>query len=253
MKRLSLGTAIVAVAALAAVPAVAQSPSAPAPTTIRFGTYNEPFVAAVNQMLVDNFKATHPGSDVQVEYMPSDSAAYSAALATQAAAGTLPDVLFTADLYVGALRAAGHHDRHAAAGGCRSDVRPERRLPQHAGPRPRRRRGPVHDPVVVRRGDHVLQQDHVRGGRRAAAQPRTGPGTTTSPRARSSGKRPRTTASPRREPPTGLNSVAWWAYYVPWIVGYGGKILSDDGKTALLSSPETLAGLRGLHQHVDRG
>ena len=33
---------------------------------------------------------------------------------------------------------------------------------------------------------------------------------------------------------------------MPWIVGYGGQILSDDGKTALLSSPETLAGLQAF-------
>jgi multiple sugar transport system substrate-binding protein len=46
------------------------------------------------------------------------------------------------------------------------------------------------------------------------------------------------------EPPTGIDSVSWWAYYVPWIMGYGGKILSDDGKTVMLSSPETLAGLQ---------
>ncbi len=43
---------------------------------------------------------------------------------------------------------------------------------------------------------------------------------------------------------TNGGNAKWWAWYVPWIVGYGGNILSDDGKTAMLNSPETLAGLQ---------
>ena len=43
---------------------------------------------------------------------------------------------------------------------------------------------------------------------------------------------------------TNLGSINWWAIYVPWIVGHGGNILSEDGKTVMLSSPETLAGLK---------
>ena len=35
----------------------------------------------------------------------------------------------------------------------------------------------------------------------------------------------------------------WWAWYVPWIVGYGGSLLAEDGRTVTLASPESLAGL----------
>jgi multiple sugar transport system substrate-binding protein len=35
----------------------------------------------------------------------------------------------------------------------------------------------------------------------------------------------------------------WWAYVVPWIVGYGGDVLSKDGTKSTLSSPESVAGL----------
>ena len=42
------------------------------------------------------------------------------------------------------------------------------------------------------------------------------------------------------------SSLKWWAVYVPWIVGYGGSVLSEDGKTAMLNSPETLAGLEAF-------
>jgi len=37
----------------------------------------------------------------------------------------------------------------------------------------------------------------------------------------------------------------WWAYFVPWIEGYGGRVLSEDGKTSQFSTPEARAGLQG--------
>lgn len=36
----------------------------------------------------------------------------------------------------------------------------------------------------------------------------------------------------------------WWAYFVPWIEGYGGRVLSEDGKKSQFSSPEARAGLQ---------
>jgi multiple sugar transport system substrate-binding protein len=35
----------------------------------------------------------------------------------------------------------------------------------------------------------------------------------------------------------------WWAYFVPWVEGYGGRVLSDDGKKSQFSTPEARAGL----------
>jgi ABC-type glycerol-3-phosphate transport system substrate-binding protein len=52
----------------------------------------------------------------------------------------------------------------------------------------------------------------------------------------------------------------WWAWYVPWIEGYGGSLLAEDGVTATLNSPESLAGLsayvsmwteHGINQPLD--
>jgi multiple sugar transport system substrate-binding protein len=42
----------------------------------------------------------------------------------------------------------------------------------------------------------------------------------------------------------GLLDFSWWAYLLPWIAGYGGKIVSDDFKTSTFSSPESLAGIK---------
>lgn len=36
----------------------------------------------------------------------------------------------------------------------------------------------------------------------------------------------------------------WWAHYVPWIEGNGGRVLSEDGKKSQFSSPEARAGLQ---------
>lgn len=40
----------------------------------------------------------------------------------------------------------------------------------------------------------------------------------------------------------------WWAYYVPWIEGYGGRVLSEDGKTSQFSTPEARAGLQAYSE-----
>jgi multiple sugar transport system substrate-binding protein len=43
---------------------------------------------------------------------------------------------------------------------------------------------------------------------------------------------------------SGPGRFNWWAYFVPWIQGYGGDILSADGSRSTLSSPESIAGLQ---------
>lgn len=41
----------------------------------------------------------------------------------------------------------------------------------------------------------------------------------------------------------GMPDASWWGYLLPWIRGYGGDALSQDGKTSTLSCPESLAGI----------
>jgi ABC-type glycerol-3-phosphate transport system substrate-binding protein len=42
----------------------------------------------------------------------------------------------------------------------------------------------------------------------------------------------------------GMPDAAWWGYVVPWIVGYGGQIASEDFKTSTFSAPRSLAGIQ---------
>jgi multiple sugar transport system substrate-binding protein len=42
------------------------------------------------------------------------------------------------------------------------------------------------------------------------------------------------------------NQSSWWAHFVPWVRGYGGDVLSKDGKKSTLSTPESVAGLQAF-------
>jgi multiple sugar transport system substrate-binding protein len=42
----------------------------------------------------------------------------------------------------------------------------------------------------------------------------------------------------------GATGWDWWAYFIPWIVGYGGSPVSADFKKSTFSSPDSLAGIQ---------
>lgn len=42
----------------------------------------------------------------------------------------------------------------------------------------------------------------------------------------------------------GSSGWDWWAYFIPWIVGYGGQPVSEDFTTSTFSSEESLAGIQ---------
>jgi multiple sugar transport system substrate-binding protein len=50
-----------------------------------------------------------------------------------------------------------------------------------------------------------------------------------------------------------LNLDIWWATYVPFVRGFGGDMLSSDGKSVLFTSPQALAGLQALTDLVAKG
>jgi len=205
--------------------------------TFRFGTLQGDFVDNFNQMMVYQFKKLHPDVDVSVEYETGDLAQL---LSTQAAAGTLPDVTFTADLFVVPF----------AKGGISIDMEPLAKA------------DPSFDLSDVY--ENMLALSKVEGKGiymipssydvvtlyynktlfdQAGAPLPTADSTWEDIIASCKTILEKTGAYCL---PTGTTarSDRWWAIYVPWIVGYGGKILSDDGKTVLLDSPETLAGLQ---------
>jgi len=201
---------------------------------LRFGTLQGSFVDNVNSTLVDQFTALHPDVPVNMQYL--DGATLDTQLATMAAAGDLPDVIFTADLYVVPF----------AKGGISVDMEPLAKAD------PNFDLSDVYENMLalskvegkglymIPSSYDVVTMYYNKSLFESAGAPL--------PTADSTWEEIIKSCQMIREKTEAYcipyNEANWWAVYVPWIEGYGGKILSDDGKTALLSSPESLAGLQ---------
>jgi len=238
-RRSGIAFALLGMLALTAGSAVAQDPS----YDLRFTAHPDPGIDRVQQLLVDHYQTvTHPGATVTVEKFAA-SPGLDVQYATQAAAGTLADVIFTADLYVVPFAQAGITlDMQPLADADPtfdlSDVYPNMLGLSRVDGKGLYMIPSSYDVVTMYYNKTMFE---------AAGAPLPTPDWTWDDYIASckiikekTGNYCFTTA----DPPSGIDSVAWWAYYVPWIMGYGGKLLSDDGKTVMLSSPETLAGLQ---------
>lgn len=203
-------------------------------TELRFGTLSGAFIDAVNQMLVDSFEEAHPDVNVKMEYVTGD---YGGALTAQAAAHTLPDVVFIADLYVVPfvqnkivlnMQEFAESDKDIDI----TDVVPIMLdLGRVAGDPGLYMIPSSYDVVTLYYNKTMFEE--------AGAPLPTADMTWDD----------LINACKLIKDQTGNfciphNSPAWWAVYVPWIVGYGGSLLGDDGHTVMLSSPESLAGLK---------
>ncbi|HVU13837.1 MAG TPA: extracellular solute-binding protein [Phototrophicaceae bacterium] len=204
--------------------------------TLRFGTLTGSFIDGVNKMMVDQFQAAHPDVTVKTEVITGDD--ISVPLVAEAAADSLPDVTFTADLYVVPFAKAGISvDMEPLAKADPSfdlsDVYENmlnlskvdgkglymipssydvvtlyfnKTLFEKAG-------APL--PTKDSTWDDIIKScEMIKAATNAWCVP--------------------------------YSSLKWWATYVPWIVGYGGQVLSDDGKTVGLDSAESLAGLQAF-------
>jgi multiple sugar transport system substrate-binding protein len=206
-------------------------------TVFRFGTLQGDFVDNVNAMLVEQFQAAHPDIEVSVEYLTGDIAA---ALAAQAAAGTLPDVTFTADLFVVPF----------AKGGISIDMEPL------ALADPEFDLSDVYENMlalseVEGEGIYMIPSSYDvvtlyynKTLFEQAGAPLPTPESTWDEIIESCKIILEKTEAYCL--PAGANggTTKWWAIYVPWIVGYGGSVLSEDRTTVMLSTPESLAGLK---------
>jgi multiple sugar transport system substrate-binding protein len=236
-RRSTLGLAAVALLAVSAVPAAAQDNE----FDLRFTAHPDPGIDRVQQLLVKHYEeVTHPGAKVTVEPY-AEPPGLDEQYFTQAAGNNLADVLFTADLFVVPFAQQGVTvDMQPIADADPtfdlSDVYPNMLNLGKVGDE-------LH--MIPSSYDVVTMYYNKTMFEEAGAPLPTAEWTWDDYRASCKIIKEKTGnyCMQTADPPAGLNSAAWWAYYVPWIVGYGGKVLSDDGKTALLSSPETLAGL----------
>lgn len=219
---------------LALLLAVVGTASARQVTEFRFGTLQGSWIDSVNAMLVEQFNQLHPDIPVKIEYITG--ADISVPLIAQAAAHTLPDVVFTADLYVVPFAQAG----------ISIDMQPL------AEADPNFDLSDVYENMLalskvegegiymIPSSYDVVTMYYNKTLFEAAGAPLPTADSTWEEIIQSC-QAIRANSGAYCIP---YNEQKWWAVYVPWIVGYGGDILSDDGTTALLSSPESLAGLQ---------
>jgi multiple sugar transport system substrate-binding protein len=236
-RRAASAIALLGVAALSAGPTLAQDAS----QDLRFTAHPDPGIDRVQQMLVQHYEETHPGATVTVEPYPA-SPGLDVQYATQAAAGTLADVLFTADLFVVPFAQQGITiDMQPLADADPefdlSDVYPNMLGLSRVGGEGLYMIPSSYDVVTMYYNKTMFEE---------AGAPLPSPEWTWDDYKASCRIIREQTGNycfATAEPPTGIDTVSWWAYYVPWIEGYGGRILSEDGTTVMLSSPETIAGL----------
>ena len=202
-------------------------------TEIRFGTLSGAFIDPVNEMLINAFKEAHPDIEVKLEYVTDD---YAGALTAQAAAGTLPDVVFIADLFVVPFvqnRIVLDMQPYADADSD-MDINDVYSIMLDLG----RVEGDSGLYMIPSSYDVVTMYYNKTMFEEAGA-PLPSPDWTWDDF--------RAACAIIKENTDNFCMPAashnWWAWYVPWIVGYGGSLLGEDGRTVTLNSPESLAGL----------
>jgi multiple sugar transport system substrate-binding protein len=206
--------------------------------SIRFATYNSDFVNGVNDLLVKNFNELHPDVKVNIEYIPNQPA-LEQQYASAAAAKNLADVVFLADLYVvpfakGNLVADMEPLAKADKSFDLSDIYPNMLdLSRLNG------KGLYMIPSSF---DVVTMYYNKTMFEKAGAPLPTA--TWTWDDYISACQIIRKATENYCFAGGDKSAAFWWAWYVPFVRGYGGDILSADGKKVLLSTPETLAGLQ---------
>lgn len=218
-----------------------QQPAHAQSKTLRFATINPESIQPVNQMLVDHFQKTHPDYKVEVEYIPGDKLVET--FTTQAAAKTLPDVVFLADLYVVPFAKAGIvYDMQSLAEADKDfdlkDVYENMLGLSKVNGKGLYMVPSSYDIVTVYYNKTMFDK---------AGAPTPKPDWTWDDMVKSCV----TIREKTKEYCLGIGGAPgtgqgedWWAYYVPWMRGYGGDVMDKDGKKATLNSPETIAGIQ---------
>lgn len=233
------------------------APTAPAPATggeagdaaaaeggqkvLRFYTSNGDHAIAANEYMIEKFKESHPDFTVEIEYGGDD---YADKVFTMAAAGNLPDVMLTADIYTAPFVDAGVLMDMQPAADTDEEINFDDTYPSIMGlGRVEGDPGLYMIPVSL---DNV-QVYYNKTMWEAAGAPLPTPEWTWDDLIASC------KLVQEAHPDVhcigiggaaGGGGFSWWAYIVPWIRGYSGDVLSEDGTTSTLSSPESLAGIQ---------
>jgi len=211
------------------------APSA-ATTTLTFGMNSSSSLLPTAKLLTDNFAKTHPEVKVDTQLIANNDIAPT--FYKEAAAGTLPDVVFTADSYVLPFNENGVTiDMEPLAKADTtfdlSDIYPNLLgLSQIDG------KGLYMVPSSFDVVTMYYNKDlFAKAGAPLPSDTWTWDDFTAACKTVLEKTKAYCFANGGNLP-----GFDWWAYFVPFLSGYGGKVISEDGKTVSLNSPESLAG-----------
>jgi multiple sugar transport system substrate-binding protein len=245
-----LGVLVIVLSACAAPPAAPAAEGgseAPAATgsddwTLRFYTSSGDHATAANKFMEDKFKERYPNIEVAVEFGADD---YADKVFTMAAAQNLPDVMLTADIYTAPFVDAG----------VLLDMQPL---------------ADVDDEIDISDAyESILGLGRVEGNPGLYMIPLSLDNVQVYYNIDMWENAGLELPSPDwtwddfieqcktiQEANEGVKCIGigadgasaggfdWWAYVVPWIRGYGGDVLNEDGTQSTLSTEESLAGLQ---------
>jgi len=209
--------------------------------SLRFYTSSGDHATAANEMMQEKFKERYPDAEVDVEFGAAD---YADKVFTMAAAGNLPDVLLTADIYTAPFVDAGVLlDMQPLA-----EADPEFKLDD------------IYESILGLgrvEGDPGLYMIPVSLDNVQVYYNKTMWEESGAPLPPADWTWDDFIASCQiiQEANPDVHCIGiggqnggggfdWWAYVVPWIRGYGGDILNEDGTISTLDTPEALAGLQ---------
>ncbi|MCC9075792.1 sugar ABC transporter substrate-binding protein [Litorilinea aerophila] len=209
--------------------------------TLRFYTSSGDHATKANELMINKFRETHPDFTVEVEYGASD---YADKVFTMAAAGNLPDILYTADIYTAPFVDAGVLLDMQPFADADSEVNIDDVYESILGlGRVEGNPGLYMIPVSL---DNVQVYYNKTIWEEAGAPLPTPDWSWDDLIADCK-------IIQEAKPDiycigiggsNGGGGFNWWAYVVPWIRGYGGDVLSADGTRSTLSTPEAMAGLQ---------
>ncbi|MFN8442415.1 MAG: extracellular solute-binding protein [Caldilineaceae bacterium] len=233
----STGALLAACVAPAAAPASGGAAVAQEPTELRVMILKGPPVEPVNQFLTDATKAKHPNVTAKFEYISGDLAEL---VYAQAAAGTLADVFFSADLYAVPFAKNDVSLDLKPLAETDSDVKLDDVFPAMLGLGTVD--GEIHflpsglDVVTMYYNKTLFEQ----AGAELPTDKWTWDDLVVNTKKITELEKDES-GNPKY---WGLSNATWnwWATVYPWVVGYGGLILADGKST--WSDPKTLAGLQ---------
>src|SRR5258706_3036272 len=198
--------------------------------SIRFATPNDPFVSAVNDMLVANFNKLHPDVKVNIEYVPG--AELPTTFASQAAAKNVADVVFLAAFYVVPFAKGGIvMDMEPLAKADKtfdlSDIYPNMLDLSRVNGKGLYMIPSSFDVVTMYYNKTMFDKAKVK----YPTDKWTWDDYTTACVAIRKATGDYCFAGGMNKDPF------WWAWYVPFIKGYGGDVMSADGQKVLLNTP----------------